>query len=81
MKRTSSLLLFVVSTAVAASAAGPATAYKAPRTEDGRPDLAGVWNFDSAVPLQRPATVADRNYSLGNTLSAARKEDAAKKTQ
>jgi len=42
------------------SAAGPETKYKAPRTPDGRPDLEGVWNFSSGVPLQRPAALADR---------------------
>ena len=26
----------------------------------GRPDLSGVWNFSTGVPLQRPATFAAR---------------------
>lgn len=63
MKRTLSLLVLVL-TAVAGSAAGQDPKYdpryRAPRTEDGRPDLQGVWNFSSAVPLQRPAAFADR---------------------
>ena len=60
MMRTRSLLLFLVLTAVAASAAGQDAKYRAPRTEDGRPDLQGVWNFSSAVPLQRPAAFAGK---------------------
>ena len=64
MMRTRSLLLFLALTAVAASAAGQDAKfdprYRAPRTEDGRPDLQGVWNFSSAVPLQRPAAFAGK---------------------
>ena len=62
MKRTLSLLLFLVLTAVAASAEGQgqATKYKAPRTDGGRPDLQGVWNFNTAVPMQRPASLGDK---------------------
>ena len=64
MMRTRSLLLFLVLTAVAASAAGQDVKYdlryRAPRTEDGRPDLQGVWNFSSAVPLQRPDAFAGK---------------------
>jgi hypothetical protein len=56
---TISVVMAVVMTA-AASAAGPDPKYKAPRTESGQPDLRGVWNYSSAVPLQRPASIADR---------------------
>ena len=45
---------------MAVSAAGPDPKYKAPRTESGQPDLQGVWNFSSEVPLQRPEAVADK---------------------
>jgi hypothetical protein len=55
-----SLLLFLALTTVAASAAGQDTKYRAPRTEDGKPDLQGVWNYSSAVPLQRPAAFAGK---------------------
>jgi len=58
--RTHAFVVALVLTAAAASAAGPETTYKAPRTADGRPDLQGIWNFTSGVPLQRPAAMADR---------------------
>ena len=34
--------------------------YKAPRTEFGAPNLQGVWNYSSDVPLERPKDFADR---------------------
>ncbi|SVB94189.1 uncharacterized protein METZ01_LOCUS247043, partial [marine metagenome] len=29
--------------------------YEVPRTQWGQPDLQGVWNFSSNVPMQRPS--------------------------
>lgn len=36
--------------------------YIAPRTEWGQPDLQGVWNFSSDIPLQRPIEFGDREF-------------------
>ena len=60
MNRKCSLLLLLVLTAAGVSAAGPEPKYKAPRTAEGQPDLQGVWNFTSGVPLQRSAAFADK---------------------
>jgi hypothetical protein len=64
MKRTLCLLLFLAMTGIAASAQAPATKYagnyRVPRTEGGRPDLPGVWNFNTGVPMQRPASLGDK---------------------
>jgi hypothetical protein len=49
-------------TAVGVSAAGPGTKTKALRTAEGQPDLQGVWNFSSGVPLQRPPAFADKKF-------------------
>ena len=74
MKRTLCLLLFLVLTAVTASAdgQGQATKYRAPRTEGGRPDLQGVWNFNTAVPMQRPASVGEKKVFTKEELEARR---------
>ena len=60
MKHLHALLLLVVMTASGVAAAGPDSTYRAPRAHDGHPDLQGVWNFASGVPLQRRAAFGDR---------------------
>jgi hypothetical protein len=60
--RNGSLLVLVVLTGAALTAAGPEPKYKAPRTEYGQPDFRGVWNFSSDVPLERPRAFADKAY-------------------
>lgn len=70
MTRTASLLLFLVLTSVGVSADQDAK-YRAPRTE-GRPDLQGVWNFNSATPLQRPASAAGKKVFTKEEFDARR---------
>lgn len=36
--------------------------YEVPRTEWGLPDLQGVWNFSSDVPMQRPEEYGSRQF-------------------
>lgn len=36
--------------------------YVPPRTEWNQPDLQGVWNFSSDIPLQRPAQYGEREF-------------------
>ncbi|HUK33238.1 MAG TPA: hypothetical protein VLV86_04970 [Vicinamibacterales bacterium] len=68
------VLSLVVSTALAASAsaAGPESKYRPPRTKEGRPDLQGVWNFASGVPLQRPAKLAGKKILTKEEFDAQR---------
>ena len=44
--------------------------YVAPRTEYGQPDLQGVWNFSSFIPLQRPAIFADKKFLTEEDVAA-----------
>jgi hypothetical protein len=60
MKHPHALLLLFVMAASGAAAGGPDPTYRAPRAHDGHPDLQGVWNFASGVPLQRRAAFGDR---------------------
>jgi hypothetical protein len=69
MRRYSLLILLALTTA-AASAAGPEPKYKAPRAENGQPDLQGVWNFSSDVPLERPVSAADKSVWTREELEA-----------
>ena len=57
MNRTLPLLLLAL---LAAAPASAQTTYRAPRTASGQPDLQGVWNFNSGVPLQRDAAHPDK---------------------
>ena len=52
--------LLIVATTIVAQAALAGAAYKAPRTAHGKPDLEGVWNYSSDVPLERPKEYAER---------------------
>ncbi|GAB5498362.1 MAG: hypothetical protein PsegKO_06730 [Pseudohongiellaceae bacterium] len=36
--------------------------YQVPRTQWGQPDLQGVWNFSSDVPMQRPPRFGNRQF-------------------
>jgi hypothetical protein len=43
---------------IAASAAAAQSAYRPPRTADGRPDLQGFWTNSSVTDLERPAHIS-----------------------
>lgn len=55
-------LLLTLAATAAFSAVHAADDYQAPRTEWGQPDLEGVWNFASTVPMTRPRQFGDREY-------------------
>jgi len=48
--------------------------YSPPRTQWGQPDLQGVWNFSSNVPMERPAQFGNRQF-----LSAAEIDEIARR--
>jgi hypothetical protein len=49
-----------------------ASNFQVPRTEWGQPDLQGVWNFSTEVPLQRPERFGTREF-----LNDAEREEIA----
>lgn len=62
---------------LAAQYACAADAYVVPRTEWGQPDLQGVWNFSSDVPMQRPARYGDRQFLNAEEIAEMRARRAA----
>jgi hypothetical protein len=57
------------------SAVGLQAQDKAPRNEFGQPDLQGVWNFSSDVPLERTKEFADKKFFTREELE---KQNAAR---
>ena len=73
------LLASVFALASAFSALGfAADDYVAPRTEWGKADLQGVWNFSSNVPMQRPRQFGERQFLTEDEITAtlARRAEA-----
>ena len=52
--------------------------YTPPRTEWGQPDLQGVWNFSSNVPMQRPSQFGDREFMSEEEIAEMRARLAAR---
>jgi hypothetical protein len=67
---SSTILVSACAAALLLSTAALAQDYQAPRTQWGQPDLQGVWNFSSDVPMERPAQFGNRQF-----LSAAEIEE------
>lgn len=68
--RNCCLLFLLIVTAAGVHATGTDANYRAPRAGDGRPDLSGVWNFSSDVPLERPLSAGDKKFFTWEELEA-----------
>lgn len=51
--------------------------YQVPRTEWGQPDLQGVWNFSSDIPMQRPAQYGTRQFLTAAEIEEIKVRQAA----
>lgn len=69
MKNTLTLLAAAVTASFVTSAFAQST-YIAPRTEWGDPDLNGVWNFSSNVPMQRPEQFGEREFMTADEIES-----------
>lgn len=60
-------------------AAGHAQDYRAPRTDSGAPDLAGIWNFNDTTPFERPERFGEREFLTAGEIAArdARQQESA----
>ncbi|MBT8148131.1 MAG: hypothetical protein KJN90_14830 [Gammaproteobacteria bacterium] len=70
----------IIGGAVLALAVGQlfaADEYTVPRTEWGQPDLQGVWNFSSDVPMERPARFGNRQFLTEEEIDEIRARQAA----
>jgi hypothetical protein len=68
--------------ATAGQAPAPVKTAKAPRTAWGDPDLQGVWKYEAAIPLERPAQLAGRETLTDEEIAKreqAEKDQEAKK--
>ena len=51
--------------------------FETPRTEWGQPDLQGVWNFSSDIPMQRPQRYGDRQFLTQDEIAGIEARRAA----
>jgi hypothetical protein len=71
---TVSPLIVLMLSSPQARAAEATAKYKAPRTEYGQPNLRGVWNFSTDVPMQRSKDTPDKRYRTREELEKANAE-------
>tara|TARA_B100000029_G_C17568940_1_gene955965 strand:- start:58 stop:1035 length:978 start_codon:yes stop_codon:yes gene_type:complete len=64
------ILVFAATTVLFAGIAQAQDEYTAPLTEWGQPDLQGVWNFSSVIPLERPAFFGDKQFLTDEEIAA-----------
>ena len=74
MKKQCSLLLLLWFSLQTSQSGLAAEDYDVPRTEWGLPDLQGVWNFSSNVPMQRPEEFGERQFLTDDEISAAQSQ-------
>ncbi len=69
--KSSLLLILALSASVSGFATAQSDDYDVPRTEYGHPDLQGVWNFSSSIPMQRPERFGEQEFLTQEQIEAA----------
>ena len=72
MKKNASLILAFCSSLLASLSSQAAEDYAVSSTEWGQPDLQGVWNFSSNVPMQRDQQFGERQFLTDEEIAATR---------
>ena len=72
------LLVPTIASLVLWSNAWSAEDYQAPKTEWDQPDLQGVWNFSSDIPMQRPSQYGKREYMTEEEIAEIRARRTAR---
>jgi hypothetical protein len=75
--KTRLLSLITASALCAGMAQAQDNDYEAPRTQWGQPDLQGVWNFSSVIPMQRPAFFGDKQTLTPEEIAALSEQTEA----
>lgn len=71
MNKASGIALALFTLVMAGTATAQGT-FVAPRNMWGQPDLQGVWNFSSNVPMQRPQQFGERQFMTNDEVAALR---------
>ena len=71
MKKQCSLILLLCFALQVSESGLAAEDYAVPHTEWGLPDLQGVWNFSSNVPMQRPEQFGERQFLTDDEIAAS----------
>ncbi|MEX2131117.1 MAG: hypothetical protein WD772_06485 [Pseudohongiellaceae bacterium] len=77
MKTKDALLVYVLAGSLI-PVSFAADNYTVPRTEWGQPDLHGVWNFSSDVPMTRPSEFGERQFLNEEEIAEIRARQATR---
>lgn len=73
--------LLVVVFSLATATATSAQDYMAPRLANGQPDFSGVWTNDTITPIERPASLSDREFLSEDEITAMERRIAERREQ
>ena len=77
MKNTLIWILTAILVGLSAGLSYGQNNFVVPRTEWGSPDLSGVWNFSSIIPLERPAFFGDKKTLTKEEIAALTNQQEA----